>query len=207
MLPHPRRPSPSSSRPFRLSRHMRRLRFLLPALALAGVLAIAPTAALAGPAATAAGACPGAHLTPTAARAAQVRHATLCLLNRQRARHGLRRLHSHRSLSRAASRYARLMVSKRFFAHVSPSGSTMAQRIRRTSYLRHTRGWLLGENLAWGSGSSATPARIVNAWMHSPGHRRNILDRSFREIGIGVALGAPNGASGATYVNEFGRRH
>ena len=190
---------------------MRRLRFLLPAFATTCVLAVAPAAATANPAPTAtsaamARACPGANLAPTVVHAAQVRRATLCLLNRQRVRHGLRRLRLHRSLGNAATRYARLMVAKHFFNHVSPGGSTMTQRIERTRYLRHTRAWSLGENLAWGAGSSATPARIVNAWMHSAGHRANILDDSYREIGIGIALGSPVGGSGATYVNEFGRR-
>jgi uncharacterized protein YkwD len=181
---------------------MRRLRSLLPALALAATLLALPATS----SAARGGACPGANLTPSAAHAAQVRHATLCLLNRQRARHGLPRLRERRALSTAAGRYARLMVAKRFFAHVSPAGSTMAQRIKRTNYLRGTHGWSLGENIAWGSGGSVTPARIVAAWMRSAGHRHNILDRSFRETGIGVALGAPDGGSGATYVNEFGRR-
>jgi uncharacterized protein YkwD len=180
---------------------MRRLRFLLPALAATAAVAIVPAAANAH-----AAPCAGAHLAPSAAHAAQVRRATLCLLNRQRANHGLRRLHAQRSLRNAATRYARLMVHKRFFAHVSPGGSTMAQRIKRTDYLRHTRAWALGENLAWGAASCATPAQIVNAWMHSAGHRANILNRSYREIGIGIALGVPTGGSGATYVNEFGRR-
>jgi uncharacterized protein YkwD len=179
---------------------MRRLRLLLPALATAAALAVVPATA------SAARSCPGAHLAPSAAHAAQVRTATLCLVNRQRVRHGVPRLHRQRSLSRAASRYARLMVAQHFFDHVSPAGSTMAQRIKRTNYLRGTRAWALGENLAWGAGRSATPAQIVTAWMHSPGHRRNILDGTFHEIGIGIALGAPNGAAGATYVNEFGRR-
>ncbi len=179
---------------------MRRLRFLLPAIALLAVLLTLPNAA------SAASACRGANLAPSPARATAIRHATLCLLNRQRARHGLPRLREHRSLRNAATKYARLMVAQRFFDHVSPAGSTMAQRIKRTSYLHHTRAWSLGENLAWGSGGAATPARIVNAWMHSPGHRANILNGRFREIGIGIALGAPNGRAGATYVNEFGRR-
>jgi uncharacterized protein YkwD len=182
---------------------MRRLRFLLPALALTATLLTLPTAPSAS-AATAA--CRGANLAPTPARAAAVRRATLCLLNRQRAAHRLPRLREHRSLSHAAARYAHLMVAKRFFDHVSPAGSTMAQRVKRTNYLKHTHGWSLGENLAWGSGGAATPARIVSAWMHSAGHRANILNRSFREIGIGLALGSPHGRSGATYVNEFGRR-
>lgn len=180
---------------------MRRLRFLLPAFA--AILAIAAPAANAN---AANATCAGANLTPNAASAAKVRSATLCLLNRQRARHGLHRLRAQRSLSHAATNYARLMVAKHFFDHVSPAGSTMASRIARTAYLHHTRAWSLGENLAWGAGTSSTPAQIVNAWMHSPGHRRNILDPSFKEIGIGIALGAPTGQSGATYVNEFGRR-
>jgi uncharacterized protein YkwD len=120
--------------------------------------------------------------------------------------HGLRKLRVHRSLSHAATSYAHLMVRRHFFDHVSPSGSTMMQRIKRTNYLRHARGFTLGENLAWGQGSLATPAQIVNAWMHSPGHRANILNGSYREIGIGIALGSPAGGGGATYVNEFGRR-
>ncbi|HWH92561.1 MAG TPA: CAP domain-containing protein [Baekduia sp.] len=180
---------------------MRRLRFMLPAFAITAALAIAPATS------SAAAGCPGAHLTPSAAHAAQVRHATLCLVNRQRVRHGLPRLRLQRSLNSAARRYARLMVRRHFFDHVSPGGSTMAQRIKRTNYLRRTHGWSLGENLAWGSGAAASPARIVTAWMHSAGHRRNILDRGFHELGIGIALGTPTGAAGgATYVNEFGRR-
>jgi uncharacterized protein YkwD len=191
---------------------MRRLRFLLPAfattVALASTAAAPANAANAVPApAHAPAPCAGANVTPTPASAARVRSATLCLLNRQRARHGLRRLRAQRSLSNAATKYARLMVAKHFFDHVSPAGSTMAQRIQRTAYLHHTRAWSLGENLAWGAGMASTPAQIVNAWMHSPGHRRNILDPSFKEIGIGIALGAPTGQSAAaTYVNEFGRR-
>jgi uncharacterized protein YkwD len=82
----------------------------------------------------------------------------------------------------------------------------MLDRIRHAHYLEGARGWSLGENLAWGTGDVASPARIVDAWMHSPGHRRNILDRRFREIGIGLAPGAPGRGDGATYVTEFGAR-
>jgi uncharacterized protein YkwD len=177
---------------------------VLPALALAAIatfLLILPGSA------SAARSCPGAGARPTATNTAQVGHATLCLLNRQRAAHGLPRLHAHPALARAARSYALLMVRQRFFDHVSPGGSTMAQRIKRTRYLRGVRGWSLGENLAWGAGASAAPASIVRAWMRSPGHRRNILDRTFREVGIGIVPGAPTGTpGGATYVNEFGRR-
>jgi uncharacterized protein YkwD len=183
---------------------MRRLRFTLPAIALALCALAAPTAATAAPA------CAGAHAAPTAHNSAAVRHATLCLLNRQRVRHGLPRLRRQRSLTHAAASYARLMVRQGFFDHVSPGGSTLTERIKRTNYLRGVRGWSIGENLAWGAGSSGSPAKIVTAWMRSPGHRRNILDPGFREIGIGVAAGAPRGAGASvaagTYATEFGVR-
>jgi uncharacterized protein YkwD len=181
---------------------MRRLRHLLPAFATTAIALVIPASSLAAPS------CAGAGARPTAANAVVVRHATLCLLNLQRTAHGLPRLHEHRSLTHAARRYAGVMVRHRFFDHVSPGGSTMAQRVKRTKYLKGVHGWRLGENLAWGSGSAATPAQVVSGWMHSPGHRRNILDRSFRDIGIGIAARAPRtGAAGATYATEFGRRH
>ena len=182
----------------------RTLRLFLPAFATAATLG----ALLVPAVSSAATGCAGASDRPSAANAAQVRSATLCLLNQQRADHHLAALREHPSLEHAATNYAALMVHEDFFGHVSPSGSTMVQRIDRTAYLHGVRGWSLGENLAWGSGSASTPAEIVNAWMHSPPHRANILDGTFREIGIGVASGAPTspGQSGATYVNEFGRR-
>ncbi|HWC25664.1 MAG TPA: CAP domain-containing protein, partial [Solirubrobacteraceae bacterium] len=88
---------------------------------------------------------------------------------------------------------------------------TLTSRVRGgTSYLRgRLASWSLGENIAWGSGERATPQEIVRAWMRSPGHRRNILERRFRNIGIGVATGAPGDVSGrpaATYTTDFGQR-
>jgi uncharacterized protein YkwD len=113
-------------------------------------------------------------------------------------------------LDGAAQRYAGAMVAGAFFGHVSPSGSTLEQRIREgTRYLARSLRYVIGENLAWGQGERGTPREIVNAWMHSPGHRANILRAAFREIGIGIVPGAPvTGLSGtaATYANEFGRR-
>jgi uncharacterized protein YkwD len=154
--------------------------------------------------------CAEADLMPTASNLAQIRQATLCLLNAERSAHGLRDLRANPRLRRAATGYARLMDSTNFFSHTSPSGSTMLSRITSTKYLSGARTWTIGENLAWGTGSYATPAGAVRAWMRSPGHRRNILNPAFREIGIGVADGAPisvaAAASGATYATDFGSR-
>jgi uncharacterized protein YkwD len=79
-------------------------------------------------------------------------------------------------------------------------------RIRRSGYLRGARSWTVGENIAWGSGSRSSVRAIVNAWMNSSGHRANILSRSFRAVGIGIAYRTPANTGGATYTTDFGRR-
>ena len=154
--------------------------------------------------------CPGGDVVPSNANVPQARHATLCLLNHERAMHGLRRLHASRKLRSAASAYSWAMVRNDFFDHVSPSGSTLLGRVRKTAYLSSAHGWALGENLAWGAGSLATPRQTVRAWMHSAGHRHNILTGRFNEIGIGIAPGAPvrlpAGMPAATYTTDFGTR-
>ena len=178
----------------------------LPAL-LTTLLVLACSASAAHAAAPAR--CPGATIAPSAQNASKVRAATLCLLNAERAERGLGGLRSNRSLRAAASRYAARMSRQDFFAHVAPDGSSMVDRIRRTAYLRGSvRRWTVGENLAWGAGRRATPEQTVAAWMASPGHKRNILDGQFREIGIGVTLGAPvrGQSDAATYVTNFGTR-
>ncbi len=147
------------------------------------------------------------------ARAGQVSEdaladSTLCLLNEERTSRGLRALRVNRRLSAAASQHTNDMVRRGYFSHTSRSGSDMSDRIRRQGYLSGARSWMLGENLAWGSGGRSTPRRIVQAWMASPGHRHNILTARFREIGIGVADSAPVATSsrGATYTTTFGSR-
>jgi uncharacterized protein YkwD len=165
----------------------------------------------AAPAAAGSAACPGADDVPTARTLDDARAATICLVNRERTRRGLRTLRTNGSLQSSAGAYARDMVRRSFFDHVSPSGETLTERIREdTRYLAGARGWEIGENLAWGTGVRATPAQIVAGWMRSPGHRQNILHAGFREMGLGVAIGTPvdaSAASGAaTYANQFGRR-
>src|SRR3954452_2966821 len=172
--------------------------------------AAALTAALAAPASAFASPCPGGDAVPTATNIVQARHATLCLLNHERRMHGLRRLRASHSLRTAANAYSWSMVRDDFFDHVSPGGSTLVGRVRKTAYLSSARGWALGENLAWGAGALATPRQTVRAWMPSAGHRHNILTGRFREIGIGIAPGAPvrlpDGMPAATYTTDFGAR-
>jgi uncharacterized protein YkwD len=135
--------------------------------------------------------------------------ATLCLLNTERHRHHLRSLRMNRRLALAGERHVRDMVRHDYFAHNARSGQTFVDRIMRTHYVPAASSWFLGENLAWGSRAKATPRQIVRAWMASPGHRHNILQARFREIGIAIVAGAPvHGVrAAATYATEFGVIH
>jgi len=179
-------------------------------LLFAALLALCALLALpaASPAAKRRAACPNANLAPTAANVALVRAAVLCLHNRERTARGLPRLHEQADLRRAAEGHSIQMVAAQFFSHDAPDGRDMVDRILGAGYARG-RGWSLGENIAWGTGPLASAAAIHRAWMRSPGHKANILRRQFREIGIGIALGAPapaDGQHGATYTADFGVR-
>jgi uncharacterized protein YkwD len=180
---------------------------LLALLALACVLVLA-----ASPAASAGTrACASTKATPAQVGTEQLGAATLCLLNAQRARYGVRPLRMSTSLSQAARRHAADMERRHYFSHVSLDGSNFVQRIRRTGYLRRAGRWFVGENLAWGAGTNrSSPRGIVAAWMNSPPHRHNILDSRFREIGIGIVVGAPRrnvfSLPAGTYATDFGSR-
>jgi uncharacterized protein YkwD len=152
-------------------------------------------------------ACPWTGSHPSTVSKLHVLVATFCLVNSERTRRGLRPLSYNTRLGQAAQNHASDMVRRHYFSHVTPGGSTLVDRIRRTGYFVGARWWTVGENIAWGSGGYATPSSIVRAWMNSSGHRRNILSPGFRETGLGVALGSPWGhARAATYVNTFGAR-
>jgi uncharacterized protein YkwD len=183
---------------------MSRRRPLMPVIAAIAGLAVfaAPSAAQANPTA-----CQSSHLSPSPENVRQVEQTVLCLLNAERTRRGLPRLRDNARLETAADRHSKDMVRRGFFAHDTPAGSSPSDRIRAAGYLKGARGWSVGENIAYGTGSYATPQSIVKGWMNSAGHKRNILHRSFEEIGVGVALGAPgSGSSGATYTTTFGAR-
>lgn len=158
-------------------------------------------------AAAAQAACRNADLVPAPGNLAEIRAAVLCLHNKIRAQHGLPLLHEARKLRRVAAGHSNDMVARRYFEHTTPNGRTMVDRILASGYVRPQDGWLLGENLEWGTGSLATPRGAVQAWLHSPPHRANLLKRGYREVGIGVALGVPTGGEpGATYTVDFGAR-
>ena len=152
--------------------------------------------------------CANANAKPTSENLAEIRSSVLCLLNEQRTSRGLRRLRANAKLRAAAERHSANMNQKDFFDHVSPAGSTPLERVKAAGYLAGADSWAVGENIAWGEQRLSTPAEIMQSWMESPSHKANILNRRFRHVGIGVAVGAPidGAAGGATYTTAFGKR-
>lgn len=152
--------------------------------------------------------CADTGLVPTPANSSRAEAATFCLVNVQRARHGLRALRQNADLARSSDRHSEDMVSQNYFDHTSPTGETPLARIKASSYLPRRSAYLVGENIAIGTMQLATPASIVASWMQSPEHRANILNPDFRDSGVGIVAQAPSqysgGQGGATYTQHFG---
>jgi uncharacterized protein YkwD len=150
--------------------------------------------------------CAGADVVPAADNLGAIGQSTLCLLNQQRAAHGLPALAVNARLTSASAGYSARMVQQAFFAHEAPDGATLVDRLTAVRYLHGGDDWVVGENIGWGQGPLSTPQAMVNAWMNSKGHRENILADDYREIGLGLAMGTPsNNSWGATYTTDFGR--
>jgi uncharacterized protein YkwD len=112
-------------------------------------------------------------------------------------------------LEAAAQSHGHEMIELDYFDHVSPSGLTPVARIRTTGYVPNGEvGYVIGENLAWGTLSLATPQAIAAAWIASPGHLANILESKYRDTGINVLAEVPSSLAqdtpGALYTQEFG---
>jgi uncharacterized protein YkwD len=141
-----------------------------------------------------------------AARCPADRAATLRSLNAARARLGVRPVRLDALLNRAARRHSRDMVQYRYFAHESRGGARFSSRIAATGWMQRRRRWNVGETLAWGWGTSATPSAVIAAWLRSPSHWRIALSPRYRRVGIGIACGTPvaRAPAGMTYTADFG---
>jgi uncharacterized protein YkwD len=137
--------------------------------------------------------CSYAHTSIHAASRAQLRSAVDCLVNHERAEHGLPGLAANGRLDRSAQGWTNEMVSHRDFTH----GADFASRISAVGFDWST----VGENIAAGY---QTPASVVRAWMQSTGHCQNILSPVYRMVGTGVSTGAPGGNENGTWTQDFG---
>jgi uncharacterized protein YkwD len=156
------------------------------------------------------GTCPNATLRPTSANIAEIRTATLCLVNRERLSHGEGALTPDGQLQQAAQGHSQDMSAGDYFDHDGRGGSTPLSRMRQAGYIFSSHiGYAIGENIAWATLGLASPEAIVAGWMSDAGHRANILEAKFRDTGIGVSphplASLARGQAGAIYTQDFGR--
>jgi uncharacterized protein YkwD len=142
---------------------------------------LACAAAILAIAAPAAFSASSANLTSMAGLEAGV----LQQLNAVRASHNLTALRPNAKLAAAADQHSHEMADDGYFDHNSFDGTSFSARIAKWYPLASYHSWVVGENLLWWS-PSVDPSRAVALWMHSPTHRANILNREWRDIGIGA---------------------
>lgn len=178
----------------------------IPVLFLVAAMAAALAAPAAGDAAPVAAGALASHATcpgqgDAGAPSAVQERAMLCLVNHARQGRGLDPLASLTSLSRAADRKSGDILRCDEFSHEA-CGREFNYWMSRLGY----EGCLEGENIAWGSGPFAKPISIFRLWMHSQGHRENILG-PYEDTGIGLRIGTLEGTSGAhVWTEEFRSR-
>jgi uncharacterized protein YkwD len=115
------------------------------------------------------------------------------LVNQERSKTGCSPVTANSKLNAAAQKYTDVMADSGVLSHTGPDGSQISDRVEREGYV-----WsAIGENIAQGQQS---PEEVMNSWMNSSGHRANILNCSFREIGIGIH----EGDGGPWWTQDFG---
>jgi len=144
--------------------------------------------------------CPGEGLeTSIGEREAAMR----CLVDFARRHAGLRELADSAELDRSATDKSADILRCDSFSHFA-CGRNFTYWMQHFGYLR-SGCWRAGENIAWGSGSYGTVRSVFSAWMHSPGHRDNILSPSFEHFGVGLDIGGLDGYRNAhVWVQHFG---
>lgn len=121
----------------------------------------------------------------------------ISLTNKSRTENGLGTLQSNEKLRMAAQAKANDMLANQYFAHNTPDGRTPWDFIKASGYSYI----IAGENLAV---DFVEAEDVEGAWMNSPGHRANILNSDFEEIGIGIAQGQFEGHTSIFVVQMFG---
>jgi uncharacterized protein YkwD len=111
-------------------------------------------------------------------------------INQKRVKHHLAKVRVRASLVTAAQSHSTEMGEQQYFAHNSPAGECWSARLVRCGYIRTGYSfWKAGEDIFKTSGIyAAFPQTAVSAWMKSPAHRKVILTRQFRDIGVGAVM-------------------
>ncbi|MET8836112.1 CAP domain-containing protein [Micromonospora sp. NPDC004540] len=133
----------------------------------------------------------GAKTTSSNGISAELRQ-VVDLVNQERAKAGCKALTIDNKLMLAAQRHSQDQADHKTMSHDGSDGSDVGDRLDRVGYAWRS----YGENVAW---NQQSPAAVMDAWMNSPGHRANILNCSFTEIGVGVAR-----SNGPYWTQDFG---
>jgi uncharacterized protein YkwD len=149
-------------------------------------------------------------LAPTTTCANQTSYATTidtqrtamhCLVNYARTKSGLKPLARNSKLDWSATKKANDIVSCNSFSHTA-CGRSFDYWIKQSGWT----GSRWGENIAWGSdnGGYSTPRTIMRSWLHSDGHRANILKSTYTQLGVGLVRARFNGYQAGIWVQHFG---
>jgi uncharacterized protein YkwD len=117
------------------------------------------------------------------------------LTNKERAKAGCKALKSNTALKTAAQKHSADMAKKNYFSHTGKDGRSPFDRMTDAGYAFSAA----AENIAAGQ---RTPGDVVEGWMNSEGHKANILNCTYTEIGVGYAKG---GSYGTYWTQNFGR--
>jgi uncharacterized protein YkwD len=120
----------------------------------------------------------------------------LTLTNAERQKYNLAPLTLSSQLGQAAQGHADDMANNNYFSHTGLNGSSVSDRVRATGYSYRS----VGENIAAGQ---RTPSEVVQGWMNSPGHRANILNSGYTQIGFGYS-NQGSSTYGTYWVQVFG---
>ena len=120
-------------------------------------------------------------------------------INRARAAHGVKRLMGSSALRAVALRHSQDMLARNYFAHTSPSGSTITHRIEHSGFV-YGYSWTAGETIAWGSGSYAAASATIAAWLKS----RRIAPSCSPAASTGSGSGGTAAASSAIRMPASG---
>lgn len=127
------------------------------------------------------------------------RSGILSIVNAERISRNLSTMSLNQSLNESATIKAKDILANQYFAHTAPNGTTVDDLVEDTGY-QYLK---VGENLALGE--FVSDSDVMKAWMASPGHKANILDAQFDELGVGIQKGVYEGATVYVVVQHFGR--
>ncbi len=174
-----------------------------PASASVGFAAVTPPPSSAPPSASAS-ATPSKSARPSPAKTttkpaapgnASFEDQVVSLVNQERAKAGCAALTVDSRLAAAAREHSQDMATRNYFDHTTPEGVDPGTRITNAGY----RWQAYGENIAMGQ---PDPDSVMQAWMNSPGHRANILNCNFKNLGVGLAYNAKHQPY---WTQDFGR--